>query len=181
MKNDLLEMTNSALCEHMLAQAIKLSAMEEGTGDGHGVPGWYALTRPRLQKFLANNPAVPLEPLQVLSILKLAKPTPLPDPAPSADEVAGSTVAAPPKGPARFVDVTEFIPLAAATIENMFDPKYLVSLSLIFWGERNVKTQEKNCELISLAISFLFKHAEKNSARNSDVSNVSLSFCLLHY
>ena len=120
-------MTNSALCEHLLDRATKLAAVEEGTDDNHGVPGWYALTRPKLQTLLANNPAVPLEPLQVLSILKLAKPTPLPDPNPSADEAAGLTVAAPPKGPARFVDINEFIPLAAATIENMVDPKYLVS------------------------------------------------------
>ena len=30
-------------------------------------------------------------------------------------------------GPARFVEVSDFIPLAAATIENMFDPKFLVT------------------------------------------------------
>lgn len=122
-KSDLLEMTNSALCEYLLDKAMQRAAEFEAAGGGGGVPGWAVLTKPQLQSLLAHDRHLGLQPLQVLSLLRLAKPTPMPaHAAASPNAAAGSS-----PSPSQFVEVAEFIPLAAATIENMFDPKFLVS------------------------------------------------------
>jgi len=122
-KLDLLEMSQGAIATYLLERAKRRALQEETEGEGCGVEGAVMLTKPLLQEILIGDQALCLQPLQVLSILRLAKAVPLPE---KPGDPVGERLQQP-----KFVDCTTFIPLAAAAIECFFDPKFLVRRSEI--------------------------------------------------
>jgi len=121
-KADLIEMTSSALGDYLMDRVKKRVAVEDAAGVGAGVPGAVMLKKPQLQQLLASDKALCIAPLQILSILRMAKPAPLPS------TVVDPATGQPKKlatGDAVWVDCAAFVPIAAAAIEHMFDPKFL--------------------------------------------------------